>query len=164
MGLDTTHGCWHGAYTAFRRWRNGIAQAAGMPPLGLMEGYYGWGGIEEGEVREAQDAIGWDTKHEWARELFRAIAPPPGFPEAALPIQWECLRPSPLHILLRHSDCDGSILTADCGPIADALEELLPRLPDDEGGGHIGNWREKTETFIAGLRLAASLGEDVGFH
>jgi hypothetical protein len=29
MGLDTTHGCWHGAYSAFHRWRTEVAQAAG---------------------------------------------------------------------------------------------------------------------------------------
>ena len=26
MGLDTTHGCWHGTYSAFNRWRNKIAE------------------------------------------------------------------------------------------------------------------------------------------
>lgn len=29
MGLDTTHDCWHGSYSAFNRWRNAIAEAAG---------------------------------------------------------------------------------------------------------------------------------------
>jgi hypothetical protein len=29
MGLDTTHDCWHGAYSAFMRWRSEIARAAG---------------------------------------------------------------------------------------------------------------------------------------
>lgn len=31
MGLDTSHDCWHGAYSAFRRFRNAIAVAAGWP-------------------------------------------------------------------------------------------------------------------------------------
>ncbi len=33
MGLDTSHDCWHGAYSAFGRWRRAIAEAAG---------YYVW--------------------------------------------------------------------------------------------------------------------------
>lgn len=88
MGLDTTHGCWHGAYSAFMRWREKLAEVAGLPPLMLMEGFY----------------------------------------------------------------------------LADRLAELLPKLPEGDGGGHIGHWREKTQTFIDGLRLAASRGEDVEFH
>ena len=40
MGLDTTHDCWHGAYSAFMRWRQEIARIAGLPPLDLMEGFY----------------------------------------------------------------------------------------------------------------------------
>jgi hypothetical protein len=40
MGLDTTHNCWHGAYSAFMRWRQEIAKAAGLPPLDLMEGFF----------------------------------------------------------------------------------------------------------------------------
>lgn len=32
MGLDTTHGCWSGAYSAFSRWRDAIAVAAGISP------------------------------------------------------------------------------------------------------------------------------------
>ncbi len=41
MGLDTTHDCWHGAYSAFGRWRQEIAGAAGYGELGA---YYGYGG------------------------------------------------------------------------------------------------------------------------
>jgi hypothetical protein len=33
MGLDTTHDCWHGAYSAFMRWRRKLAEVAGYPPL-----------------------------------------------------------------------------------------------------------------------------------
>ena len=29
-------------------------------------------------------------------------------------------------------------------------------LPDEEAGGHIGRWREKTQQFVDGLRAAAS--------
>ncbi len=29
MGLDTTHGCWNGPYSAFNRWRDRVAVVAG---------------------------------------------------------------------------------------------------------------------------------------
>jgi hypothetical protein len=147
MGLDTTHDCWHGAYSAFMRWRTEIAHAAGLPPLDFMDGFWEQGGYRD-PLR--------DYAKEWpelAAVLYRS-----------LPVRWDALKPDPLHILLSHSDCEGSIASADCGPIADSLERLLPALPEGDGGGHIGNWRAKTLTFIAGLRLAASRGEDVEFH
>jgi hypothetical protein len=31
MGLDTSHDCWHGAYSAFTRWRTALGRAAGLP-------------------------------------------------------------------------------------------------------------------------------------
>jgi hypothetical protein len=68
-----------------------------------------------------------------------------------------------LCVLLRHNDSDGEIPTQHCGPIADRLQELLPLLPTEDDWGHIGNWRLKTRTFIAGLRRAASAGEAVTF-
>jgi hypothetical protein len=64
--------------------------------------------------------------------------------------------------LLAHSDCEGEIQADICAPLADRLEELLPKLEGD-GGGHVGSYREKTETFIRGLRSAASAGEAVVF-
>lgn len=30
MGLDTTHNCWHGPYSAFGHWRAAVAKAAGI--------------------------------------------------------------------------------------------------------------------------------------
>ncbi len=32
MGLDTSHDCWHGAYSAFMRWRMKLAEVAGYGP------------------------------------------------------------------------------------------------------------------------------------
>ena len=81
-----------------------------------------------------------------------------------LPIRWNYFKNDPLTILLRHSDCEGTIAAADCAPLAYRLAELLPLLPDEDGGGHIGNWRKKTQTFIDGLFAAASADEPVEFH
>ena len=63
----------------------------------------------------------------------------------------------PIVTLLTHSDCDGQIEAKDCAPVADALEQLLPKLPD--------TWvLPCTEQWIKGLRLAASKNEPVDFH
>jgi hypothetical protein len=72
--------------------------------------------------------------------------------------------PDPLIVLLAHSDCEGEIQEDFCGPLADRLEELLPLLGEEDGGGHIGSYTTKTEQFIRGLRAAAEAGEPVGFH
>lgn len=50
MGLDTSHDCWHGPYTAFHRWRCWIAREAGLPPLELMDGF----------SHEGKPGIRWD--------------------------------------------------------------------------------------------------------
>ena len=137
MGLDCSHDCWHGAYTAFNRWRMKIAELAGIP-LPLMEGYYGHHRVRDSDVPE----------------LCRPF----------LPISWEVLQEDPIHILLDHSDCEGRITWSDCGRLADRLEEFVLGMPEEDDGGHIGNWRETTEQFIRGLRLAHSRQEDVEFH
>jgi hypothetical protein len=146
MGLNCSHGAWDGAYSAFHRWRSKIAEVAGMPPLELMEGFYA--SFEKDKI----GYIGTPTLYVgkvdeiWEDKLKRL--------DAQLPIKWDSLKKSPLHFLLYHSDCDGHIPWSKCRRIADALEELIPLLPDEEAGGHIGNWREKTKTFVTGLRAA----------
>jgi hypothetical protein len=39
MGLDTTHGCWHGAYSSFNQWRRAICKAAGYGDLMERDGF-----------------------------------------------------------------------------------------------------------------------------
>lgn len=149
MGLDTSHNAWHGAYSAFMRWRIELAKVAGLPPLHMMKGFW------------VSGAAGYDPAtvitNESQKESVQRFC-------ENLPIKWECLKPDPLYILLAHSDCDGQIAAEDCGPIADRLEKLLPLLPNGDGGGHIGNWRDKTEQFIKGLRRAAAANEPLDFH
>jgi hypothetical protein len=134
-----------------------VARAAGLPPLELMEGFFtsmdrkrGWtGGMPTFYLGPNPDEL--------ALNCIERL-------EKSLPILWECLKPSALHELLYHSDCDGDLPAASCGPIADALEEILPNMPQGDGGGHIGDWRAKTQQFIDGLRAAAANGEPVEFH
>jgi hypothetical protein len=155
MGLDTTHGAWHGAYSAFMRWRTKIAELAGIP-LPIMEGFYeAPGGTSWDKAAEGKDQENYNL---WPFNAhFRHTHP-------SLPVKWESLKPDPLHVLLYHSDCDGEIAPEDCGKIADRLEELMPLLPSAEEAGHIGNWKDKTKQFIDGCRAAAKAGEPLGFH
>lgn len=124
MGLNLTHGCWDGAYSAFHRWRSAVAEAAGLPQLEEMDGY----------------------------------SPGTG-------ISWAELKPDILHVLLNHSDCDGSIAAEFCGPLAERLRELLPELSLlPHSSGYIDDTVERTVRFIDGLEWAAESGEDVEFH
>lgn len=153
MGLDVSHGCWHGAYSAFMRWRQEIARVAGYPPLMLMDGFY---------RDDAQLLMGLGVT---VHEAMKAIERPSTerYMAGFLPIPWTHFERDPLSKLLHHSDCDGEIAAGDCAPIANRLEELLPLLPQADDHGHIGNWRDKTSQFIDGLRAAAVAGEAVEF-
>lgn len=153
MGLDISHDTWHGAYSAFMRWRIKIAEVAGLPPLELMEGFYHEQGMSNPFTLLDH---AYPKGDELAMSAVRDI-------RKQLPIKWECLKENPLHELLFHSDCDGEIAWENCGPIADELEKLLPLLPAENNGGHIGNWKDKTTAFITGLRLAHSKKETLIF-
>lgn len=152
MGLDISHDCWHGAYSAFMRWRKMIARAAGLPPLELMEGFF-----NPNEVLENPFFMPLTYGDETTKSRLKDLA---GY----LPISWECLKPNPLYILLHHSDCEGEIGWEDCIWIAKELENLMQNIPDEDGGGHIGNYKEKTQKFIDGLKLASSQKENIKFY
>ncbi len=77
------------------------------------------------------------------------------------PILWEHLEHRPAHEFLMHSDCEGEIPADRCGPIADDLQEICDGLPVR---AMYDDCRPALERFIAGLRLAQSKGEAVGFH
>jgi hypothetical protein len=151
MGLDTSHDCWHGSYGVFNAWREQLCLSAGLPPLSLMEGFYSADDISSPFfiLKHAPEMI--------REPIERKVL-------AFLPIKWDALKPNALYKLLYHSDRDGEIEAVDCVPIADALTELLPKLPEGEHPGHIGNWRAKTQQFIDGLRAAAFKNENVEFH
>ena len=134
MGLDVSHDAWHGAYSAFTRWRNRLAEAAGYeiakiegggPPLILID----WGHIVE--------------KNYYG--------------------EWDSTPIDPLILLIAHSDCDGMLTPEHASLVADRLTELLPLLPDEPEAGHIRNMRAKTQQFIDGCLLAAANGEQLEF-
>jgi hypothetical protein len=138
MGLDTSHDAWHGAYSAFSRWRNHVATAAGYKIVRNTSN--GW-------VHDNVD-LSWDVfedknyQGEWDH--------PPG--------------DDPLLYLIVHSDCDGVIHPREGRHLAARLESLLPKLDEDASGGHVWSMRGVTQRFIDGLRLAAEAGEDVEFR
>jgi len=154
MGLDTTHDAWHGSYSAFMRWRIELARVAGLPPLSLMEGFYGDDdfhspfALMEMQARQA------------APDCSDSLAEI----KASLPISWAALKPDPLHVLLFHSDCDGQIEVEDLLPLAERLEQLIPLMKDEDAGGHTGNWCDKTREFADGCRRAAAANEPLEFH
>lgn len=156
MGLDISHDTWHGAYSAFMRWREKIAEVAGLPPLELMEGFYYEGADSMGNMFSLLD-YRYPKGDELDMSAVRRM-------RAKLPIKWDCLTPSPLHELLFHSDCEGYINWSKCKGIADELEKLLDKLPDEDAGGHIGNWRAKTQTFIEGLLKSYNSKEKLHFR
>lgn len=139
MGLDISHDAFHGAYSAFNRFRQIVCRAMGdgsFPP-------------HEPDARDDDgkplDPDAWY----WGK----------GFSEATHP---------GLAVLLLHADSDGEIAPADCARLADELEALLPaiRAVDDGGGGHIaaaGGYVAVTERFIEGCRAAAKAGEPLEF-
>jgi hypothetical protein len=138
MGLDTSHGAWHGAYSAFSRWRNAVEAAAGYP---LMKD-------ENGLVYPSN--INWGA-----------------ITEANLEGQWDSTPEDPLVVLIAHSDYKGAIYPEQAVPLADRLEGLLPHIvEDDEAWGHIareGGMVAVTRRFIDGLRAAAAANEPVHF-
>ncbi len=152
MGLDITHNCWHGAYSAFHRWRQIIAKAAGLPPLDFMEGFYG---------EDYRSPIYFARLQTGNQKSFSDIAD-------SLPINWDCICedscPEVLFELLIHSDCEGEIKWEICKDLAESLKKLLPKLPKGSAGGHIGIVKDKTQQFIDGLLLAYKQKENVEFY
>lgn len=141
MGLWTSHACWQGAYSAFTRWRNTIAEVAGYQLMDCTP--------EE----RAQGHFGQYPMIEWS-----------GIGPENFQGEWHRTPPDPLIVLIAHSDCDGVIHPEQAGALAKRLEELMPKLREmGDAPGHIGNWADKTQRFIDGLREAAALDEDVVF-
>ncbi len=91
---------------------------------------------------------------------------------------WESIPFDPIHVLLKHSDCDGFIEVKDLLPLADRLDGVTPllRMMDILESGDTSplhapkpemwfwTMEAKAERFAAGLRKAASLQERVEFY
>lgn len=121
MGLDTTHDCWHGPYSAFMRWRVELHRL-----------------LNPEETGDPYDNL----RAAWGRGRYDD-------------------QTVPINVLMNHSDCDGDIPVEVCGPLADALEVLLPQMPER---ALYDSYRPATERFIRGLRRAAAAGQPVHFR
>lgn len=140
MGLDTSHGCWHGSYSSFSIFREALARAAEWPADGPEEGFEASGG----------------SRINWA-------SLPDGW---VMGEGWESVPEDPLVILMAHSDCDGVLPVFALTPLADRLQELRPIVY--EAAMHFAPDRaefmpELLDQFVRGLRLAAARGEPVVF-
>jgi len=134
MGLDTTHGCWNGPYSQFARWRQWLN-------LFVMT-KRGQAGDESAKQISYMGAIAEAIDRAWSEGHYE---------DQSIPI----------NVLMNHSDWDGDIPADVCGPLADALEDLLDQMPER---GIYDEKRPATERFIRGLRRAAEAGEAVEFH
>ncbi|QNN98918.1 hypothetical protein PBI_MOVA_86 [Mycobacterium phage Mova] len=151
MGLDTTHDCWHGAYSGFTRFREVVGRAAGLPyiipsdpdhwshgspvldfdwDLYTLDNYQGRWRKKDPVWRRPDDIYG-------------------------IPKQDDVL------YLLIHSDCDGELRRGYLPRLKARLEELEPeyeRLANDDD-----YLRGRLHTFIEGLGRAIDAGEHVRF-
>ena len=105
--------------------------------------------------------------HRWRRKIAEVSGLPPldsmqGFTDNPSDgIKWDLKHP--LTPLLSHSDCDGHINKSKLLPIANALKDLLPKLEEQDDGGYIGSYTDKTRQFIAGCELAISKNQRLEF-
>ena len=100
MGLDTTHDCWHGPYSAFARFRVQVAHAVGEPTSTDNRELDLW---YRGEFANDKGLMG-----EWPEN------------EPA----------DPIYVLLCHSDCDGVIEHRHILPLAERLIGIASNLVD----------------------------------
>lgn len=150
MGLDCSHDAFHGAYSAFNRFRQEIARAMGgsFPPHWK---YNHDGGLELDQngfaiYDESLDKDCWYWGDGYSKETH------PGLAE-----------------FMKHSDCDGEISPDMCVKVANDLEALLPKVEalGSVAVGHIaarGGYVEVLKKFIKGCRDAAESGEPLSFH
>ena len=136
MGLDTEPEAWSGAYSAFNRWRNQVAEAAGYT---MTEMDIGWTKVmvplisEEDYARYTGDIVYGD---------------------------WAGVIPSdPLHYLFLHSDAEGMLTQGACAALGERLLEILPKFPVEN------DWAiAKTQKFADGCFECVRQNVDMQFQ
>lgn len=148
MGLDCSKDAFHGAYSAFNSFRQAVAHAVGgsYPPHYKRDekGTLLRQGPEQRLVRD-------ETLDE------NSFYTDDGYSPANNPGLWE---------FLSHSDCDGEISPEMCKTVADELELLLDKMPE-ECFGHIardGGYRAVLQRFIDGCRASHAADEPLRFR
>lgn len=136
MGLSVSHGAWSGSCSYFNEWRRWLAGRVGVP-LMAMEGFCD-------EFRAAHTNRYTGKADSWTYE----------------PLPWDMLRPDPLHVLLNHSDCDGSISVHDLPPLEMRLREVASECPSSADAE---DWIDAAYRFADGCARAIDAGEDLLF-
>lgn len=168
MGLDMTHDCWHGPFSAFHRWRREVARLAGFPPLDIMEDFYGeLLGLEYEKAHPPRTSGSWEQDG-----LVMAY-----WRDGRLPLKWADLGDhvgdQRLIPLLRHSDCDGEIAPDEAATIAAGLQALVDHCqrrrvyagrPESEPRADYDGFWPATRRFIDGLWRASAANEVVEFR
>lgn len=133
--LDVSHDCWHGAYSAFNRFRQAVARACGgsFPP-------HDPGFRHEGEPPAPMHW--YYDEHVVPTELMAGMK-----------------------FFLGHSDCDGELDLIEAAEVAKFLRWVAPRFPADVQTGHMSGMRlaQVAERFAAGCEDAVAAGESVEF-
>lgn len=147
MGLDCSHDAFHGAYSAFNSFRQAVAFAVdgSFPPHYKRD--------EKGNfLRDEADRLIRDTSLD-----EESVYTGDDYTQEKYPGLFE---------FLMHSDCDGEISPQSCKIVADDLEPLLVKMPD-ESFGHIardGGYRKVLQRFIDGCRAAHAEGQSLKFR
>lgn len=150
MGLDCSHDAFHGAYSAFNRFRQAVAMAIGgsFPPhFEYDTDTYKLHEDGNGMIARNNDLD--DSLFYYDNDIVNEEDNPGMF------------------IFLRHSDCDGEIEPEDCIKVADDLEKILPELDKMDTVGHLKRFNtmgDVARQFIAGCRDAASKNESLTFQ
>ena len=147
MGLSISHNAFSAPYSTFNRWRTEIAKRIGMP-LDLMEGFYFE--KEQNPFTLLNYAYPKGDELEMAN-LRRSLIP-------LLPLKWDSFKPSPLHDLLYHSDCDGYINYSSLRKIIPILESMIK--DDDKESG----FYQTTDQFINGAKDAVNHKQRLEFR
>lgn len=147
MGLDTTHDCWHGAYSGFAMFRETVGRAAGLP-YRVANKQYGDGirhtlDIDWEQITEAQIAGDWTE------------------PPCITRLGYDPPLTDPVLYLLIHSDCDGKLRCKYLKDLKYRLEELVPKFNELAGDGYCEG---SLDRFIKGLGEAITRGDDVSFR
>lgn len=146
MGLDTTHGAFRGAYSAFNRFRKIVAEAIGgsyPPHISPLV-------CSDGDIIVSPDQNRFYVPGSW--KTFQVEQPG-------------------LSAFLLSNDCEGEFAPEICKQMADELEAILPEIErlekSKDDWGHIsrdGGFLAVTKRYIEGCRLAHSENENLRYY
>lgn len=106
MGLDTSHNCYNGSYSGFKKFRNKLALAAGYKLK-----------TELNVIGQLFTYVDIDFT-QFERENFYGV--------------WKKTWKDPLMYLLVHSDCEGHIEPKEGKLLSERLKEILPLINKDD--------------------------------